>query len=159
MAIGSSLKVEASSQMTTWACGFRKARLAISEFWSCDRLSGMRLAALLLLLCIGLYAQLLIVSPADITGTSTAVQIGSSGVARWIQIKSAETNATTNCSASVTTGCVHVGDSNVSSTRGLVLPPGGSMFFPFAQGAPGYDLTKTYVYAVTGEKVQILWAK
>jgi hypothetical protein len=119
----------------------------------------MRLLALLLLLCVGLWAQLLIVSPADITGTSAAVSLGSSGIARWVLIKSADTNATTNCSTSVTTGCVHVGDSNVSSTRGLVLLPGATMFYPFAHGLPGYDLTKLYVYAVTGEKVTVLWAK
>jgi len=40
-----------------------------------------------------------------------------------------------------------------------VLLPGATMFYPFAHGLPGYDLTKLYVYAVTGEKVTVLWAK
>lgn len=119
-----------------------------------------RCATLAILLCLSLLAQTLIVTPADITGTAAAVAIGSSGVARWVAIKSAETNATTTCTTSATTGCVHVGDSNISTTRGFTLLPGASMFYPFVPaGQPGYDLTKIYVFAATGEKVQITWAR
>lgn len=109
----------------------------------------MRLAVLLLLLAFGLWAQTLIVSPAEITGDSTAHAVSTAGVARWIQFVAPSTNSF----------AVRVGDSNTGSARGIPIAAGGGYMMPYLQSAPGYDLTKIYYYASTGDKVNVSWAK
>ncbi len=103
----------------------------------------------LFLLCITLYAQILIVSPAEITGDSAAHALGTSGVARWIQIIAPSGNS----------AVIRIGDSNTSASRGLPIAPGGGIMLPPTSQAPGYDLTRVFYYATTGDKVNIAWAK
>lgn len=57
---------------------------------------------------------------ADITGSGAAVQIATTGAARWIQITTPSANA----------AVVRFGDSNVSATRGASIAPGGGQFLP-----------------------------
>lgn len=110
----------------------------------------MRLAVLLLLLALGLSAQLLIVSPAELTGNSNTQAVSTSGVARWVLFVAPTGNS----------GVVRVGDSNTAcGSRGIPVAPGGGYLMPFAQGAPGYDLTKVFWCAASPDKVNISWAK
>lgn len=109
----------------------------------------MRIAVLLLLVSIGLFAQYLIVSPAEITCDSAAHAVATSGVARWVQFVAPSTNSV----------AIRIGDSNTGASRGIPIAAGGGYMMPFTQGAPGYDLTKIYYYCTASDKVDISWAK
>lgn len=81
----------------------------------------------------------------DITGSGAAVQIASSGTARWVQIIADPGNANP----------IRVGDAQVSSTRGARIAAGGGLMLP-PQGQ-SYGLQYIYVYAASGDKVSVLW--
>ena len=95
-----------------------------------------------------------VTSAAQVTGTGAAVQLASSGTARWIQVLAPTTNsATVNC-----------GDSSVSTTRGILIAAGGGFMFP--QIAPDerqavnqryYSLSTTYCYVANGDKMNVIW--
>ena len=116
------------------------------------------LLLLLLLPVIGAaQANKTIVAPttlADITGTGAAVQVQSSGTARWVLFVAPTTNS----------AVVRVGDSSVSTTRGAPMAAGGSVFYPPIttqvgdQKQPLYNLSAIYVYIANGDKVSIQWS-
>lgn len=81
----------------------------------------------------------------EITGTGVAVQIASSGTARWVQVIADAAN----------TAAVRTGDSTVNSTSGAKIAPGGGFMRP-PQGAL-YGLQSIYVFVATGDKVSVLW--
>lgn len=89
-----------------------------------------------------------IVTVPDITGDAANHAV-STGTARWIQFVAPAANAAN----------VRVGDSNISSTRGIPIPPGGSMFLPESPDLGlGYDLANVFYRATTGDIVSIAWA-
>lgn len=105
-----------------------------------------------------------IVTIADISGDGSAHQIAASGSARYIQIFSLNGNASTNCTGNTVSGCVRAGDSNISTSRGFVLYPGGSQFFPQSDqlsqtDSSLYDLSKVYYLAQSGDKITINYVK
>ncbi len=109
----------------------------------------MRNILFALLLALSLGAQTLVVSVAEITGTSAAVAVSSSGVARWVLFAPLSTNS----------AAVRCGASNVSASAGTPIAAGGGLFWPPIANAPGYDLTKTYCYITTGDKLDVSYAK
>ena len=82
----------------------------------------------------------------EISGTSAAVPIASSGVAVWVQVIADPNNA----------NAVRLGDSTVSTTVGARVAPGGGLMLPYK--GDQYSLAQIYVYVVTGDKVSVLWA-
>jgi hypothetical protein len=106
------------------------------------RYTAWRLAVLLCLLA-GFATAL--GTRTEITGTAAAVQIASSGVARWVQFVADPGNA----------AAVRVGDSTVTSTSGARVAAGGGLLLPY-QGA-NYTLASIYVYIASGDKVSVLW--
>lgn len=91
-----------------------------------------------------------IASVADVSGDGASHQIASSGTARWVQIVARSTNASV----------VIVGDSAITTTRGVPIAPGGGFMFPASQNSNDpYPLSSIYYLAQTGDKVSILWAK
>lgn len=97
---------------------------------------------------------IVVTSAAQVTGTGTAVQIATSGTARWVQVVAITGNsATVNC-----------GDSLVSATRGIPIAAGGGFMFPTI--APDsrqavqqryYDLSKLYCYIGNSDKANFVW--
>jgi hypothetical protein len=91
----------------------------------------------------------------DITGNSATHAVASSGQARWVQFIAPSTNTST----------VRIGGSNTSSTVGVPMAPGSSLFYPpipvdLGQPVPSnnyYDLSSIYYYAVTNDKINISW--
>lgn len=114
---------------------------------------------LLVLVVLALSAQTGLVVPttlADITGDAAAHKVASSGTARWVQFIAASGNA----------AVVRVGDSNVSTTRGLPIAAGAGQMFPMLNGDQRssvnqqyYDLSTIYYVAAIGDKVSIVWVK
>lgn len=95
-----------------------------------------------------------VTSPVQVTGTGAAVQIATSGTARWVQVLAVTGNAAT----------VNCGDSNVSTTRGILIAAGGGFMFP--QISPDqrqnvnqryYSLSTLYCYVANGDKVNFVW--
>ena len=98
---------------------------------------------------------------ADISGSGTAVQIATSGAARWVQISTCAAG-TAGCTGNA--AVVRVGDSNVSVSRGTVITPGGGQFLPplliSSGGAPTdalYQLSTIYLYIASGDKASVTW--
>jgi hypothetical protein len=81
----------------------------------------------------------------DITGTNAAVQVATSGTARWVQFVAAAAN----------TAPVRVGPSTVTSTSGASVAPGGGLMLPYK--GDNYQLPNLYVYVATGDTVSVLW--
>jgi hypothetical protein len=120
---------------------------------------------LLSLLIIGsaVSAQTRVVSPVTVAGDGANHAVHANEQARWVIFIAPATNATTSCSSApggVQTGCPHVGDTNVSTTRGAVLVPGSSLTFPvLPSGQPGYSLAQIFYTVATNDTLVILWAK
>ena len=95
-----------------------------------------------------------VTSPVQVTGAGAAVQIATSGTARWIQVLAVTGNsATVNC-----------GDSNVSTTRGILIAAGGGFMFPTipvderqAVNQHYYNLATVYCYIGSGDRANFLW--
>ena len=99
-------------------------------------------------------------SPATVSGDGAVHAIASSGFARAIIITAWPTNATTNCGSSAVSACPWVGDSNVSTSRGQFLLPGGSLTLPAigsaSAGAPErYPLAGVFYIVQSGDKISI----
>ena len=128
-------------------------------------LRGIRRA--FLLLSISLSVSLLLVGQvflvpvtlADIAGDGTAHAIASSGSARSITFVSLSSNSTANCNASATSGCVRVGDSSVSTTRGIPLAPGQGYGLLESSGAARYQLSAWFYVVQTGDKISISYVQ
>lgn len=78
---------------------------------------------------------------ATIAGNSASHPIASNGFAGWIQFSAPSTNLSS----------ARVGDSDISSTRGISIPPGSSIFLP--QGK--YDMSKVFYRVETGDSLDI----
>lgn len=117
-------------------------------------------------LTIGLFAAVP-TTTADISGNGTVTQLVSSTATittvHWVEIIAPITNSTSSCSISALSGCPRVGDSSISTTRGIALPPGSSMFYPEspANGGPsaGYNLKDVWYLIQTGDKLIITWGQ
>jgi hypothetical protein len=112
----------------------------------------------LLAICACLLAQ----NPAtisDIPGDGAAHAVAATGTARWITFISPPSNSTTNCGTSAISGCVRIGDSNISTSRGTILQPGSSGFMLESSGTIRYDLSKWYYLAQSGDKVIITYGQ
>ena len=101
-----------------------------------------RLSVLLFLLA---SLALAIASRTEITGTGAAVQVASSGAARWVQVIADPGN----------TSSVRVGDSTVNTTSGAKVAAGGGLLLPYQNA--NYTLASIYVYVANGDKVSVLW--
>lgn len=118
---------------------------------------------LLPLLALALWAQLVVpTSIATITGDGAKHQIASSGQARWVQVVAKGPSASTIPNVSD----VIVGDSAITTNRGLALAPGSGFMFPPITIPPGgvanqylYDLSAIYYLVATNDHITILWAK
>lgn len=95
-----------------------------------------------------------VTTAAEVTGTAAAVQISSSGNARWIQVIAPSTNS----------AVIRCGDSNVSATRGLPIAAGGGFMFPGMPFNPNlnsmqnyYSLANVYCYIANGDKADFAW--
>jgi hypothetical protein len=101
------------------------------------------------------------VSLADISGNGTASAVGTQGqTAHWITVYAAPTNATTACSTATYTGCPRVGDSSISTTRGIFLTPGTSYTFPAdALTLPQYQLQQVWYLVQTNDKISIVYGQ
>ena len=101
--------------------------------------------------------NLSVTSMADITGDGAAHALQSSvTTARWIQVIATTTNS----------AAVRLGDSNVSSTRGLPIAAGGGFMFPAvpvdqreSTTQHFYDLSKIYYFAAVGDKLSVAWGR
>ena len=95
-----------------------------------------------------------VTSAAQVTGSGAAVAVAASGTARWIQVLAVTGNsATVNC-----------GDTNVSTTRGILIAAGGGFLFPPMPPDPRlstnqnyYSLAAVKCYVANGDKVNFLW--
>lgn len=95
-----------------------------------------------------------VTSPADVSGSSTAVQIATSGTARWIQVIAPAANS----------NVVRCGDSTVTATRGLPIAAGGGFMFPTippdtrqAVNQHYYSLSTVYCFISSGDKASFAW--
>lgn len=106
-------------------------------------------------------ASIRIVTLADIAGDAAAHAVVAIGFAHWISVSAAPENTTTNCGSSAHTACVFTGDSNISTSRGQWIVPGGSFLYAPVYGATQanfeYDLTTVYYLAPVGAKVTITY--
>lgn len=119
---------------------------------------GLVLAATALLAAVPALPQTYLVAPAtlaDITGTSAAVQIYSTGgSARWVLFIAPTANASV----------VRCGDSNVSASRGAPIAAGAGLLYPSISAQSGdskqplYNLGSLYCYIASGDKVSVSWA-
>lgn len=102
-----------------------------------------------------------VTSSAQVTGSGAAVRVAASGTARWIQV----TACSTATCASGNSAPVMCGGSNVSTTIGTPIAPGGGMFFPtlpfdsrLATNQSYYSLSTVWCYVANGDKVNFTWA-
>ena len=91
-------------------------------------------------------------SLSDVAGNSAAQALSATGqTARTCQLTAPLTNAAN----------VRWGDSAITASRGSLIAPGGGQFLPPGGVGSAYtiDLTTTYVYVVTGDKLSVTCAK
>jgi hypothetical protein len=112
------------------------------------------------LLIIGLMAlcsqgAISVATIADISGTGSPTQLATTGVARWIVFQAPSTNSSN----------VRVGDASITTTQGIFLAPGGTMFYPpiglVANQTEDtrYNLANVYYLVQSGDKLTINYAK
>ena len=82
---------------------------------------------------------------ADITGDNAVHQIFLPEPARWVQV------------AVTGSGTVRLGDSTVSSTRGLPLVAGAGQMLPSRGGLLRYQQEALYVYVPSGATVSVAY--
>jgi hypothetical protein len=104
-------------------------------------------------------AQLAPTSFPDIAGDGNVHAIsslsGAPATARTIQFVAGAGNSTASCSGNTVSGCVRIGDSTISSTRGIYLLPGAVYYMPESSGAQRYSLSSTYYLIQSGDKLTI----
>lgn len=115
----------------------------------------MRTLYLVLLLCATVAVAQTPGTIADIAGDGSAHAVAASGNAGTITFCSPPSNATTNCGATAISGCVRIGDSNISTTRGMYLVPGACGYLPWSR----YQLNQWYYLAQVGDKVVISYVQ
>lgn len=115
-------------------------------------------AALAMCICLAGQAISPVTLP-DISGDGSVHAIATAGTARWITFVSLPTNSTANCSASVVTGCIRVGDSNISNSRGIPIQVGSSFSKLESTSAAREDLTNWYYLVQSGDKLSITYGK
>jgi len=93
---------------------------------------------------------------ADLVGNGAAHQLQTSGTARWVVFVCPSTNS----------AAVRIGDSAVTTSRGVPCAAGGTFMLPVIAPAPGmksqdqyYSLSTIYYLAQTGDVVSVLWGK
>ncbi len=100
---------------------------------------------LLLLISLGLlFAQVPVVTIADIAGDGANHAIAAAGTAMWITFVAPTTN----------TNVVRVGDSNISATQGTPVAPGAGLHYP---PPLSYPLSQTYYRIASGDKLTIVY--
>lgn len=112
-------------------------------------------------------AQTPVISPATISGDGAAHAVTTTAQrARWIIFIAPASNTATNCSASAggsQSACPRVGDSNVTTSRGVPLPPGSSLMYPYigtpGANAPGYGLNSIFYVVQSGDTLIIQYAQ
>lgn len=113
----------------------------------------------LFLLGISLWATQ-VTGTADISGDGSSHALGSSSTtAHWIIIVAAITNSTTTCTTTSFAGCPRVGDSAVSTARGIPITPGSSLFLPQIEpnSDRNYRFDQVYYIAQSGDKLHVIW--
>lgn len=99
------------------------------------------------------YAQtgLTVSTVADITGDGSVHALPLSGTARWVQIVASTSNA----------AAVRIGDSNISSSRGIPVAAGAGYLLPASNYALGnyYNLASIYYLAQSGDKISVEWGQ
>lgn len=113
----------------------------------------MRLLLLILLVVALLPATTSIVTIADISGDGAAHAIGTGG-AQWIQFIAPSGNSSV----------VRVGDSSITTSRGVPVAAGGGMFMPTIPPKSdsidrSYDLSTIYYLVQSGDKLSIVYSK
>lgn len=83
----------------------------------------------------------------DIVGNGSAIQLASSGSARWIMIVADANNVNP----------VRVGGPNVSSSVGAKLAPGYGMLMPEHSRGNDYQMKDVYILASSGDVVSVVW--
>ena len=93
---------------------------------------------------------------ADITGDGATHALAAGG-ARWVQFVCPSTNSATPA---------RVGDSAVTTSRGVPISAGGGFMLPPIPGAPTmrmedqyYQLSAIYYRAAVGDKLTVVWGK
>lgn len=85
----------------------------------------------------------------DVTSTGVLAVLSNTSVrACWVQIQS---NSANNAAGA------RVGDSVISSTRGAILLPGGSQFYPPCANANSYDLSTIFLLANNADVFEIIY--
>lgn len=105
------------------------------------------------ILAFAMFGQVQVHSIADITGDGTTHQFTGDSRARWVLFQTPSTN----------TGTARIGDANVTTTRGEIIPGTSGIFWPPIgdQKDPTqfYDLTKLYYNVASSDKLVITWAR
>lgn len=123
----------------------------------------MKRALLLLLLPIGVFAQTKLISPATISGDGSSHAVATdTSQARFVVFFAPPTNTSTNCNSSSMTACPRVGDSAVSTSRGLPLLPGASVTYPVlndSHGVARYLLSALFYIVQSGDTLIVQYAQ
>ena len=105
---------------------------------------------LLLLLTALLFGQAQLTTLATISGTSAAVALPSSDAPLWVQFVAPSGNSNN----------VRCGDSNTTSSRGMLLAAGAGQMLPPLPGGIRYNsLSTIYCYVASGDTLVVSWAK
>jgi hypothetical protein len=83
----------------------------------------------------------------DISGSSSTVQVATSGAAQAVQFIAPSTN----------TGTARWGDSGTSATRGGILPPGSGQYIGPSNTTT--SLALLYVYVASGDKLTVIYGR
>lgn len=92
---------------------------------------------------------MVLVSLPDIVGTGSTIPLSTHPVGtKYVQV-----------SVDITGDRCRAGGPEVSISRGMPIPPGGSQFFPmWSANFEGYDLRTIYLYVPDGTTVYVLYA-
>jgi hypothetical protein len=114
----------------------------------------------LLVLVAVLFAQTPVTLP-DISGDGAVHAVASSGEALTITFYAPPGNSTTNCGATAVSGCVRIGDANISASRGTILLPGATAYLgPLpVPGVTVYQLSEWHYLVQSGDKLIVSYIK
>lgn len=104
---------------------------------------------LLLLFAASLGAQVQLTTPVTISGTSAAVALTSTDAPYWVQFVAPAANLSN----------ARCGDSNTSSSRGLLIAPGSGQMLPNVSPFRYNSMTTMFCYVATGDTLVVAWAK
>ena len=99
------------------------------------------------------------VTISDISGDGSVHAIAASGTARTITFFALPGNSTTNCGSSAVTGCIRIGDANISTSRGTIMVPGAGAYLGESPGTQRYTLSSWYYLVQSGDKITIAYTK